>query len=277
MVYLRRNNVDLHLHSIYSDGKLTPKELIDIAKQNKLRAVSITDHDIIDGVAEGIRHGNTIGVEVIPGVELSTNERGLDLHILGYFFDIESEILKKHLAHFREVRTKRAQEIVERLHKLGFEIMFADIQKGAVNASIGRPHIASAMVEYGIVGSVNEAFKRYLGDHKAAFVPKYKISAIEAIEVIRSAGGLSFLAHPGTTTPKEIIITLIKAGLNGIETIHPKHKERDIHHYRKIVREYDILECGGSDFHEPNNHNGIGKYVLPYSVVQKMISRLNLG
>jgi len=269
------SRVDLHLHSTYSDGYLTPVELINKAHDVGLCAISITDHDNVNGIEEAIVQGNRIGIEVIPGVELSTTERGSDTHILGYFIDKENQSLAEHLEFFCQHRIKRAKQIVEKLRKLGCNLSFDDIISRSKSGSIGRPHIAEAMVESNFVISLNEAFWRYLGDNKSAFVPKYRISTIDAIIMVKKAGGLSFLAHPGSDTPEKLIIDFIKHGLCGIEVIHPRHSKKEIAYFRELIKEYNILECGGSDYHSDiGNQASIGEYILPYDIVAKMKARL---
>ncbi len=263
--------VDLHLHSFYSDGVLSPEQLVAAAEKAGLCAISLTDHDTVGGIGEAVQHGDTLGVEVIPGVELSTTERGLDTHILGYFIDKDNTLLADHLEFFRQQRIKRAKKIVDKLNMLGCVLTFEEVKKKSASGSIGRPHIAQVLYDRGYVTSMNEAFWRYLGDNKSAFEPKYRISTLEAILMIKKAGGLSFLAHPGCEIPENLIIEFIKKGLNGIEVIHPKHSQREIEYYRGLVRQYTILESGGSDYHSSMGDQAeIGKYALPYSIVEKM-------
>ena len=194
--------VDLHLHSIYSDGNLSPSALVERAKDVGLCAISLTDHDNVSGIQEALLCGRRLGIEVIPGVELSTSERGLDTHILGYFIDKDNISLKNHLEFFRHHRIKRAKKIVQNLNSMGCKITFEQVKKKSISQNIGRPHIADAMVDCGFVRNQNEAFYAFLGDNKAAFVPKYKIGTLDAIIMIREAGGLSFLAHPGCDLPE---------------------------------------------------------------------------
>ena len=272
----KMGRVDLHLHSIYSDGMLSPKELVKRAKEVGLSAISLTDHDNVSGIDEALRYGPKYGIEVIPGVELSTSEQGLDTHILGYFIDKDNSSLKRHLEFFRQHRIKRAKKIVENLNTMGCRITFEQVKKKSISENIGRPHIADAMVECGFVHTLDEAFYKFLGDNKAAFVPKYKIGTLDAILMIKNAGGLSFLAHPSCDLPEKLIIEFIKRGLNGIEVLHPRHSQRDIDYFRAIIKQYNILESGGSDYHsEQGNQAQIGEYVLPYQIVTKMRTYLS--
>lgn len=266
-----KGDVDLHLHSTYSDGILSPAELVVRAKNAGLRAISITDHDNVDGIKEGLEYGNRLGIEVISGVELSTVEHGFETHILGYFVDWSNRKLRRHLELLRRHRLTRAKEIVEKLRKLGCPLALHDVIRKSRTGSIGRPHIAEVLVDYGYVTSLNEAFWRYLGDSKPAFVPKYRIGSLDAIMLIKRAGGLSFLAHPGAEIYEELIVQFIKGGLNGIEVVHPKHSAQEIAFYRNLVNKYTILECGGSDYHSDSGEQAkIGEYVLPYRVVTRM-------
>jgi len=261
---------DLHLHSTYSDGVHSPRHLIELAAAAGLSAVSITDHDAVDGIEEAQAAGQTLGVEVIPGVELSTNERGIELHVLGYFIDPKCEQLKEYLRFFQEERLKRVQKIVDLLKAVGCPVSFEGVMRYSPHGSVGRPHIAQAMVDCGFVSSPGEAFARYLSEDRPAFVPKYKILASEAIALINAAGGPAFVAHPGNNVPDDLILALIKQGLQGIETVHPRHSASDTYRYRSLAARYGVLETGGSDFHGFPHEAALGTYVVSYSAVRRM-------
>ncbi len=184
-------SADLHLHSTYSDGVHSPRHLVQLAAGAGLYAISITDHDDVQSIGEARAAGQELGVEVIPGVELSTMERGIELHVLGYFIDPECAQLMDYLRFFQEERLKRVHKIVGRLREVGCPVSFESVMRHSARGSVGRPHIAQAMVECGFVSSAGEAFALYLGQDRPAFVPKYKIAASEAIALIAAAGGLS--------------------------------------------------------------------------------------
>ncbi|MBC7186559.1 MAG: PHP domain-containing protein [Calditrichaeota bacterium] len=262
--------VDLHLHSAYSDGLHSPRRLVELAAAVGLEAISITDHDTVEGCQEATAAGQEFRVEVIPGVELSTMERGVELHVLGYFFDPTNPHLNRHLRLFQEERVKRARKMVDLLRGMGCPVSFDDVMGRSGKGSVGRPHLAQAMVECGFVSSVGEAFALYLGEDRPAFVPKYKMATSEAIALITAAGGLAFLAHPGWNVADSLILTLAKQGLHGVETVHPRHAPGDVYHYRMLVAAHGLLETGGSDFHGAPHEAPLGTHVLPRSALEKM-------
>ncbi len=269
--------VDLHTHTVYSDGALSPTELVLLAKKQGLSIISITDHDSINGFREAVECGNDIGVEVIPGLEISTDLDDKEIHLLAYFIDINNEELQKYLSFFRDERFQRAKRMVNKLKKLGLPITIDDVMDKAQGSAVGRPHIAYTMIELGIIKSYQEAFERYIGDYGPAFERKIHVSPQSAFKLINDSGGLSFIAHPGFM--KEHILTrLIEAGVDGIEVIHPCHNESQIQFYRGIVNQYCLLESGGSDFHGGKKMDGenLGKYYISYSnfeAMKKMLSK----
>ena len=263
--------IDLHTHTNYSDGAYTPAQLIDKANQRGLKIISITDHDSINGIKEAKEYAKQFGIEVVPGLEISTDVDDKEVHLLAYFIDIDNEELQKYLSFFRDERVHRAARIVEKLRKLGFNFKIDDVLDRANNSAIGRPHIAYTMVDLGFIKNYNEAFEKYIGDYGPAFERKIHVSAQSALKLINDAGGLSFIAHPGFM--KESLLTnLIKAGIDGIECVHPSHNEGQVQFYRGIVNQYCLLESGGSDFHggkkmdEPN----LGKYLLSQNHLDAM-------
>lgn len=261
---------DLHLHSTYSDGVHSPRHLVELAGVAGLCALSITDHDDVQSVGEAHATGQELGVEVIAGVELSTVERGIELHLLGYFIDPQCPQLIEYLRFFQEERLKRAHKIVALLRQVGCPVSLESVMRHSAKGSVGRPHIAQAMVECGFVSSAGEAFALYLSQDRPAFVPKYKIAASEAIALIAAAGGLSFVAHPGGNVPDDLILTLIKQGLQGVETVHPRHSPADVYHYRTLVARHGVLEAGGSDFHGFPHEESLGTYAVSHVAVRRM-------
>ncbi len=195
--------------------------------------------------------------------------------MLGYFFDYKNQQLKNYIAFFQNERLKRAKKIVELLKNYGIYLPFNLILKRAGNGSVGRPHIADIMLEEGYVHTYQEAFNKYLGDGCPCWVPKYKISPAEAIALINNAGGLCFIAHPGSDVTDEGLMQLIKIGLDGIETIHPRHTQQQVNHYREIIQKHQLLETGGSDCHGVRKSQVmIGQFNVPYTIVEKMKKQL---
>lgn len=269
------SKVDLHMHTIYSDGVYTPEELILKVKQTGIDVISITDHDTVDGIAESIEIGKNYGVEVIPGLEISSDIRDREVHILGYFIDPKNYELGEYLKFFRAERIKRAARITEKLNALGIALTLEDVMDVAMNSAVGRPHIAKALVNRGFVSNYFEAFSKYIGNNCPAYERKVHVSPRSAFKIISDAGGLSFIAHPGNL-PDTIMMELIEAGLDGIEVIHPSHLPYQIKHYRGIVNEYFLLESGGSDFHggDRNDYENLGKYTIGFSKIEAMRKQL---
>ncbi len=267
--------VDLHIHSNRSDGALSSREIIDYARKIGLKAISITDHDDIAGLEEALQYSLSQGIEFIPGVELSARTHPFDLHLLGYFIDPRNEQLNQYIAFFQQERMKRAKKILELLKKFGIHLSLDLILKKSGQGSIGRPHIAEAMVEDGYVHSYQEAFNKYIGDGCPCCVPKFKITPAEAISLINQAGGLCIIAHPGMDITDDGLMDLIKLGLQGIETIHPRHTKQQVDHYREIIQKHQLLETGGSDCHGENKSPVmIGQFNIPYLFVEKMKEKL---
>ena len=267
---------DLHLHTSYSDGAFTPQDLLAHASRAGLTILSITDHDNTGALREAMELGSTLGIEVISGVELSTTVDAQDIHLLGYFIDPENEILQEHLAIFRAERLRRAERIVQKLHELKLPLPFEAVLARAGTASIGRPHIAAALVEAGLVDNYQAAFGRYLGFGKPAYERKYQVSPREAIRMVADAGGLSFIAHPGNAIDERVLFALIKEGVDGIEVVHPSHSSERTAYYRGIAEEYFLLTSGGSDFHggRRNDLDVLGRFSVPAEAVEKMRRRL---
>ena len=241
--------IDLHLHSTQSDGSYSPTQVVQRAAELGLSAISLTDHDSVAGVQEAQNVGQNIGVEVIPGIELSAQEASIDIHILGYFIDPANSDLLAYLQKFQDARRNRAEKIVARLNRLGIRITMAQVLHKAGDATIGRPHVADVLVEEGVVFSHDHAFQKYLGYGKPAYQPKYVLTPREAVEVIHAAGGLASLAHPVLYRRNALIPDLIKQGLDGIEVMHVKHTHADVRHYSDIAQHYGLLTTGGSDCH----------------------------
>lgn len=267
--------VDLHMHTHHSDGFFSPETVVKKAKEKNLSVISITDHDSINSLKEAIAAGKKYGLEVIPGVEISTDISDREIHILGYFINPSNKELEHYLSFFRKERIKRAGRIVAKLNSLGLNITLDDVVKQAKKGAVGRPHIAHALKTKGLVTNYFEAFNKYIGNGCPAYERKVHVSPQSAFKIISDAGGLSFIAHPGNL-PEYIIKELIDAGVDGIEVIHPSHLPPKVKYYRGIVNEYFLLESGGSDFHggDRNDEANFGKYVTDIAVIDAMKTRL---
>lgn len=264
-------NCDLHSHTIHSDGVLTPGELIELAKEKKLRAIGVTDHDTISGVPEAIKMGNKLKIEVVPGIELSSEDRGKDVHILGYYIDISSKRLLDWLTTFRDARVMRAKKIVAKLKTYDIDLPVEEVLSLAGSGAVGRPHIAELMVKRGFVKDINEAFDRFIGTNGPAYVPKYKISPGKAIELIKSSGGVPVIAHPGTIGDPDYVVYLAKLGIQGIEVWHPEHPQELIEIFNKMADDLGLLKTGGSDFHGGKRGKAdLGTIRVPYTLVEKL-------
>lgn len=268
--------IDLHIHTNHSDGAYSPIEIIDKAYEANLGIISITDHDSINGIKEATIYGKEKGIEVIPGLELSTDIEDKEVHLLAYFIDYENEELLKYLKFFREERLYRAKRIIQKLRNLGLPITLDDVLEHAKNSAIGRPHIAYTLVDLGIIKNYLEAFEKYIGDYGPAYERKIHISPQSALKLINDAGGLSFIAHPGYMK-ESILYNIIKAGVDGIEVVHPSHNENQVNFYRGIVSQYCLLETGGSDFHggKKNDYENLGKYFISPNQLEAMRKMLH--
>lgn len=242
-------HIDLHLHTTASDGRLTPAELVLAARQLELTLIAITDHDTTAGIpeAQAIARGNPV---IIPGIELSTADNGHDVHLLGYFIDIEHAGLQDSLRDFRNARDNRARKIVNRLDELNLPITWEQVAEVANGGAIGRPHIAQAMVQAGHVSSVSEAFEKYLYTGGPAYIARQRLTPEQGVALIHNAGGVAVLAHPGLVSDYEsLMIRLVPAGLDGVEIMHPKNLAEVRARLWELAEYYHLIPTGGSDFH----------------------------
>lgn len=263
--------VDLHIHTYYSDGVYSPAEVVRMAKEAGFSAIAITDHDTVDGINESIEEGKKLGIEVVAGVELSSEENGRDFHILGYLFDHERGALREILEKFKKERAERAKKIVRKLGELGVRIDMDEVLEVARNGVIGRPHIAQVLLKRGYVSSIKEAFDRYIGYESPAYVPKYKLKPAEAIKIILDSRGIPVIAHPGISGTPEDVIRFKEEGLLGVEVWHPEHDESTIKLYMELAKKYNLLMTGGSDFHGIDKGKGkIGDIKLDYSYLAEL-------
>ncbi len=244
---------DLHLHSTISDGRLTPTALVDLAYKNGVRVMALTDHDIIDGLPEAFEAAEKYeDLTLIPGIEMSTDVPGNEVHILGHFIDWQSEDFRGKLAHLQDSRLGRARRMVERLAELGKPVEWERVQSFAEGA-VGRPHIALALVEAGHVESVNEAFDQYISRNGPAYVERERLEPEEVVAMILGVGGLATLAHPrelhAAGSLDVLLERLCAAGLTGMETYYQDYDPGEVEMFRQICERYELLPLGGSDFH----------------------------
>ncbi len=250
---MKNLTIDLHIHSTFSDGTFTPEEIIKLASKTGLAAVAITDHDNTDATLLAIKAGKKLGVEVVPGVELSVepeSPRDEEIHILGYYIDWQDEDFQEKLRNFREARRERAYKILEKLERLGVKIDPQQLFEVAGKGSVGRMHVAKVLKDEGFVDYLQEAFDRYLAYGKPAYVAKSRLPSKEAIDLISRLGGISVIAHPlyGGNS-REIIQKLKGLGLEGIEVYYTKHTPEDIKRFRSWAKAFSLLSTGGSDCH----------------------------
>ena len=262
---------DLHTHTTFSDGSLSPEELLRIAREIGLKALAITDHDTVEALQSALKLAPQYGIEIIPAIELGTHVNGTELHFLGYLIDIDSDTLSHYLEEIRITRRNRAVAILKKLSAYGLHLRLEEVLRRAGSGSIGRPHIAAAMVENGLVSSFQEAFDLWIGDGKPAHVNKGQHSPEELIHLIHEADGIAILAHPGNRVSQSLIRRFIRAGLDGIELIHPSHDDQNQQMLKEIARKYGLLMTGGSDFHGFRGHQNVfGNFIIPYKVVEQL-------
>lgn len=267
---------DLHIHTTHSDGAFSARVIVGHARRAGLTTISFTDHDSTGAIDEAIVAGRDCGVAVIPGVELSTSLDGQDVHILGYFIDHTNVGVQAHLTLLRRERLLRAERIVGRLNDLNIPLPFEAVLDQAGHGSIGRPHIAHAMVELGLTQSYHEAFLKYIGAGRPAYERHAKMTPRDAVVLVATAGGLSFVAHPGASVTDDMLKSLIADGVDGIETVHPCHTPEREAFYAGIAAEYYLLTSGGSDFHgtRKNGPVRLGITTIPEASIAAMRRRL---
>ena len=241
--------IDLHVHTTASDGLFTPKEVVHWAYKKNLSAIAITDHDTIDGLDEALFYGEKYNIEIIPGIEINTDYKGSEVHILGYYIDYKASWFLNVLKKVRFARYNRAKKIVNKINNLGLYITMDEVLKISGSSSIGRPHIARVLIEHNYAHSTKEVFEKYIGIGKPAYVERYKITPHVAIEYILKCGGMPVLAHPGLIKDLSIIKELVDSKLQGLEVFHSKHNTDMIKLYISIAKQYNLIITGGSDCH----------------------------
>jgi predicted metal-dependent phosphoesterase TrpH len=276
-----RMEADLHSHTTASDGTQSPRANVQMALDAGLGAIAITDHDTISGVAEALAAGSELGIVVVPGVEISTVANGHDIHILGYYMNIEDERFLQRLASLRETRDTRNEMIIARLQELGIEITMEEVLKEVANVkrkgdTVGRPHIAAVLLNKGYVSTITEAFDRYLASGAAAYANPPRIEPATAIAWIHDAGGRAVLAHPGIYHDDALVEAITAQGLDGIEVYHADHSPEDEERYRLLAQRKGLLMTAGSDFHGERGgiafHAAIGSKRMGMDVLAQLQS-----
>ncbi|MEN6349031.1 MAG: PHP domain-containing protein [Syntrophomonas sp.] len=273
---------DLHVHTTASDGVLSPPEVIDKAIAEGLRGIAITDHDTVDGLEPALSYqeAGDLPITVIPGIEMNTESDGQEIHILGYYIDYHNLRLKGRLQEIREARRERAEKMIIKLRGLGMLVSFKQVENLAKGDLIGRPHIAQALVEKKYVYSIKEAFEKYIGRGKPAYVSRYKFLPQEAVDLIKKAGGVTVLAHPGLIKNLEVVSSIIKLGIEGIEVFYPEHSDRQINQFTELCRKNRLLITGGSDYHGNGNdesRNRLGCSGIKTNQMEKIIKYHNMA
>ena len=263
-------SVDLHLHTTASDGRLTPTELVELTASKGLRTISVSDHDTTAGLEEAQRAVDRIpGMRLIPGIELSCDVPGGEVHMLGYFMNIEDAGFQEMLAGFREGRLARGEGMVAKLAEFGMNIEWERVLEIAGDASVGRPHIAQALVEKGYFAEPSDAFQEYLGRNGKAYVERSKLTPPDAVKLLNDVGGVAVFAHPwferrgNEPEPEQSLIETVEelkaAGLHGMEVHYSMYDEATVDWLADVARAYDLIPCGGSDYH----HSGNSREPLP--------------
>lgn len=260
--------IDLHVHTTASDGQLSPAEVVHLALQIGLAAIAITDHDTTEGVTEALETASGTSLRLIPGVEISADFPGTEVHILGYYLDHKHPDLVRKLTFSRDSRLDRAQRMVRKLAQMGIALDWGRVQQIAGDGAVGRPHIARALLERGYVASTGEAFARYIGRNGPAYTDRRKMSPGEAVETILAAGGLPVLAHPLQIT--SLIPELTGLGLAGVEVYYPGYGPEEVDLLLNLAAKHGLVATGGSDFHGGDvlPANGLGGVPVPYKLLE---------
>jgi predicted metal-dependent phosphoesterase TrpH len=265
---MSRSTIDLHMHSTASDGSDAPEAVAALAERNGLAVIALTDHDSLDGIPAAAARAEAAGIRLIPGVELSVHEEGTDVHLLAYGFDPTDPELTASIARYRDARRERARKILARLKGLGIRVPLETVEEIAQGGALGRPHVAEALLQAGHIETFNEAFQRFLGAHAPAYVAKAVVRLEEAVSVVRDAGGVTVLAHPGTLNRDHLIPGWARRGLDGIEVWHSKHDATAIARYQGFAKLHGLLMTGGSDYHgERTPAVTIGSVPIPESIL----------
>jgi len=276
-------NIDLHAHTTHSDGSATPEELIALACEKRASAVAITDHDTVSAIGEARAAANRLGIEFVPGIEISAEYSPGTMHILGFFIDEQSGTLGVKLEDLRQARERRNPQIAERLQSLGFDVSYNEVVRLAGNQVVGRPHFGRLMIQKGYVSTMQEAFDRFLKKDAVAYVEKARLSPRDSIALIHAAGGVAVLAHPyqlklSYEDAEELVAELAELGLDGIEAVYSRHSASERTAYSEMAARHGLLVTGGSDYHGSYKPDisivtGLGDLEVPYELLEALKSR----
>ena len=268
------NHIDLHTHSTASDGIYSPTELLHKAKEAGITILALTDHDTTNGLEEAKQTAQTLQIDLIPGIEINTDIGGGEVHVLGYFLEYWRPEFQAILKVLRDARVRRGQRMVELLNEHGVHITWERVREIA-QGSVGRPHVAEALMEAGYVQTIGEAFEKYIGSDCFAYVPRYKLTPVDAVRLIASANGLPVIAHPitlpGLDELRNWLPELCQAGMVGLETYYGPYTPEDERELLALAHEYHLIPTGGTDFHGPGIHpTPLGGRYVPFEAVQSL-------
>ena len=268
------NYIDLHTHSTASDGIYSPAELLHRAKDIGLRVLALTDHDSTDGLSEAAQAASRLDIDLIPGIEINTDVAGGEVHVLGYFPEYERPAFQAVLKVLRDARERRGQRMVELLNEQGIAVSWERVREIA-QGSVGRPHVAKALLEAGYVQTIGEAFDKYIGKGCYAYVPRYRLTPVDAVRLIVSANGLPVIAHPielpGLAELRNWLPELCEAGMAGLETYYGPYSTAEEQALRALADEFHLIPTGGTDFHGPGIHpTPLGGRPVPPEAVERL-------
>jgi len=262
---------DLHLHTLFSDGTYTLEELVASALKKRLSAIAVVDHDTVAGVGPAIKAAQESDLEVLSGIELSAEYNEQEVHILGYLIDYQKKPLLEKLESLKSNRVERVHKMLAKLNNLGINLKAESVFALAANGTVGRLHVARALVKEGFAGSLFEVFQKYIGDNGPAYVCGFRFSPQEAIKFIKDSGGIPVLAHPYILKNDELIPEFVKLGLMGLEVYYPEHSQGMVNFYLELAKKYNLLVTGGSDCHGKAKPDvRIGSIKIPYELVEKL-------
>lgn len=275
-IFYQKNNfaykIDLHVHTTASDGAYSPSGIVDLARKKGISYLAITDHDTTASLTEAAQECRKCQLDFFPGIEFSTVYEEHEVHMLGYNFDWQNQRMAQTVFQLQKARKTRIEKMVGKLVDLGFPIEMEEVRRKSSAQNLGRVHLALVLIDKGIVSSINEAFTKYLNPGCPAFVPRYKLTPFQAMEIIKEAQGVPVLAHPGLACCDQLIPILAEKGLQGIEVFHPRHAKEEEIFYFKIAQKYNLIITGGSDFHghEEKDLDNLGEMKVPLKSIEQL-------